>query len=144
MPVAMTASFESKSEETELSIQDLPKVPTVKEMEAWDNAALLKWIQQKKPNLLRREYLDKFRAAEFLGETFLRRAGNVDFFMKAGLPLGVSEVLANLGDEVKEEGKFIPRTRARTPANRVKDKLSKQTAGRKRKGKNIFNLAYRQ
>jgi hypothetical protein len=82
MPVAMTTSFESKYEDTELSTQDLPKIPTVKEMEAWDNAALLQWIQQKKPKLLRREYLDKFRATEFLGETFLRRAGNVDFFLE--------------------------------------------------------------
>ena len=75
-------------------------------MKDWDQDNLLQWIQQKRPNLLRREHLDKFRAAEFLGETFLRRAGDVDFFMKAGLPLGVSEVLASLGDEVKE-GEFI-------------------------------------
>jgi hypothetical protein len=102
----MPASFEPESEWTELSPQDLPTIPTVQEMTTWDEAALLQWIQQKRPKLLKREYLDKFTAAGFLGETFLRRAGDVDFFMKAGLPLGVSEVLANLGDEVKE-GKFI-------------------------------------
>jgi hypothetical protein len=79
-------------------------------MMTWGEAKLLQWIQQEKPNLLRHEYLDKFTAARFLGETFLRRAGDVDFFMKADLPLRVSEVLANLGDEVKKEGKFIPRT----------------------------------
>ena len=39
---------------------------------------------------------------------------------------------------------FIPRTLTQTPANSVKGKLSNQTAGRKRKGKNIFNVAYRQ
>jgi hypothetical protein len=109
MPVAMTTSFKSKSKRTDLSSQDLPTIPTVQEMMTWNEAALLQWIQQKKPKLLRREYLDKFTAARFLGGTFLRRAGDIDFFMKAGLPLGVSEILANLGDEVKE-GKFIPRT----------------------------------
>jgi len=31
-----------------------------------------------------------------------------------------------------------------TPANSDKGKLSNQTAGRKRKRKNIFNIAYRQ
>ena len=106
----MHPSFESEPKRTELSTQYLPEIPTVKEMEAWDDAALLQWIQQERPNLLRREHLDKFRAAEFLGETFLRRAGDMDFFMKAGLPLGVSEVLASLGDDVKEKGKFIPWT----------------------------------
>ena len=79
-------------------------------METWDEATLLQWIRQKRRNLLRGEYLDKFTAAGILGETFLRRAGDVDFFMKAGLPLGPSEVLANLGDEAKKEGRFIPRT----------------------------------
>jgi hypothetical protein len=29
-----------------------------------------------------------------------------------------------------------------TPANSVKGELSNQTAGRKRKGNNIFNIAY--
>jgi hypothetical protein len=78
-------------------------------METWDKDELLQWIQQKTPKLLIGEDLEKFRAAKVLGVSFLRRAGDVDFFMKAGLPLGVSEVLANLGDEVKE-GKFIPWT----------------------------------
>jgi hypothetical protein len=96
---ASPTSFESK-----------PEIPTVQEMETWDEAALLKWIQRERPKLLRGEYLDKFTVAVFLGETFLRRAGDVDFFMKAGLPLGVSEVLANLGDEAKKEGRFIPCT----------------------------------
>jgi hypothetical protein len=48
-------------------------------MMTWGEAKLLQWIQQEKPNLLRHEYLDKFTAARFLGETFLRRAGDVDF-----------------------------------------------------------------
>ena len=92
MPVAMTSA-----------------TPTVTEMMAWDDAALLEWIQAENPKLLRDEYLDKFTAAIFFGETFVRRAGDVDFFMKAGLSLGISEVLANLGDKIKN-GKFIPWT----------------------------------
>jgi hypothetical protein len=99
----------SKRKRTGLSTQPLPTIPTVEEMTTWDEARLLKWIQRQKPNLLRPEYLDKFTAAGLLGESFLRHAGDVDFFMKAGLSLGISEVLANLGDKVKE-GKFIPRT----------------------------------
>jgi hypothetical protein len=110
MPVAMTTSFTFKSKRTELSPQDLPTISTVQEMATWDEAELLQWIQQKKPNLLRRESLDKFTAATIFGETFLRRAGDVDFFMKADLSREVCEVLAHLGDEVKKEGKFIPRT----------------------------------
>lgn len=109
MPVAMTTSFKSKSKRTELSPQDPLTTSTAQEMTAWDEATLLEWIHRVKPQLLKGENLDKFTAAGFLGETFIRRAGDVDFFMKAGLTLGVSEVLANLGDEVKE-GKFIPRT----------------------------------
>jgi hypothetical protein len=106
MPVAMTTSSKSKSKSkrTELSSQSLPK-----SMTAWDEVALLKWIQKEKPGFLIPEYLNKFAAARISGETFLRRAGDVDFFLKAGLPLGASEVLANLGDKVMK-GKFIPRT----------------------------------
>jgi hypothetical protein len=72
MPVAMT-TFKSKSKRTDLSPQDLPTIPTVQEMTTWDEAALLQWIQQEKPKL------DKFTAAGFLGETFLRRAGDVEY-----------------------------------------------------------------
>src|SRR6266516_2343406 len=78
MPVAMT-TFKSKSKRTDLSPQDLPTIPTVQEVASWDEAALLQWIQQEKPKLLRREYLDKFTAAGFLRETFLRRAGDVEY-----------------------------------------------------------------
>jgi hypothetical protein len=78
-------------------------------MKDWDKDELLQWIKKKRPKLLSGDDLEKFIAAGILGETFLRRAGDVDFFMKAGLPLGVSEVLASLGDEV-EEGGFIPWT----------------------------------
>jgi hypothetical protein len=78
MPVAMT-TFKSKSKRTEVSPQDLPTIPTVQEMTTWDEAALLQWIQPEKPKLLRREYLDKFTATGFLGKTFLRRAGDVEY-----------------------------------------------------------------
>jgi hypothetical protein len=76
----MTTSFTPKSGRTELSPQDLPTIPTVQEMMTWGEAKLLQWIQQEKPNFLRHEYLDKFTAARFLGETFLRRARDVDSF----------------------------------------------------------------
>src|ERR1700722_19095232 len=109
MPVAMTTSSEPEPERTERSTQDLSTHPTVEEMEKCDAAVLLRWIQRKKPQL-RREYLDKFTAAGFLGEAFLRHAGDKNLFMEVGLPFGVSDLLANQGNEVKEESKFIPRT----------------------------------
>jgi len=85
-----------------------PSNPTVEQMNGWDEDELLHWIQQKKPNLLgRRENLEKFEAANFLGESFLRHAGDTDYIMKvSGLPYLVSEDLAILGDKVKK-GKFI-------------------------------------
>jgi hypothetical protein len=88
----------------------MPSNPTVEQMKDWDTDELLQWIQKKKPNLLSSRNLERFIAAEILGEGFLWAAGDVDSFMKAGLSLGVSEVLASLGDEVKEGGEFIPWT----------------------------------
>jgi hypothetical protein len=50
----------------------------------------------------------------------------------------------DLGEEVKREGKFISRDVTQTPANSVKGNLSNRIAGRKRKGKDIFNVTYGQ
>jgi hypothetical protein len=82
-----------------------PSNSTVEQTNGWDEDELLHWIQQKKPKLLeRRGNLEKFEAANFLGESFLRHTGDTDYIMKAtGLPYLVSE---DLGDEVKK-GKFI-------------------------------------
>jgi len=105
----MTTSLASESERSELSAQNLPTNPTVEDVTTWHPEELLQWIQQKSPKLLMGENAAKFTASKFFGEGFLRHAGEVDFFMKAGLPIGVSNALASLGDEVGK-GKFIPWT----------------------------------
>jgi hypothetical protein len=106
----MTTSFTPTSSPPELGPQPLPTIPTVQVMATWNEYVLLQWIEQETTILLDPKDRDKFAAARLLGETFLRRAGDEDFFMKAGLNLGTSEVLANLGNKVKKGGKFIPRT----------------------------------
>jgi hypothetical protein len=131
----MPASFESESERTKLSTQVLPTIPTVEEMESWDEEKVLRWIQQRKPNLLKGDNLENFKKTHIMGTAFL--VFDYEFFHKAcGLQPGVGLVLKTLADEVNE-GKFIHRhnSDARTPVNSVKGKLSNQRAGRKRKGK---------
>jgi hypothetical protein len=104
----MTTSSESKSEQTELNAQELPTIPTVQEMKTWNEEKVLRWIQQRDPNLLKGDNLGNFNKADIMGRAFL--ASDVDFFHKTcGLSAGVGLALKNLADEVKE-GKFIPRT----------------------------------
>jgi hypothetical protein len=94
----MTTSFESK-----------PEIPTVQEMETWDEEKLLRWIQQRKPNILEGDHLKQFKKICIGGYDFLRSSW--EFFHKNfRLPAGVGLTLKNLADKVKEEGKFIPRT----------------------------------
>jgi hypothetical protein len=78
----------------------------------WDNDQLLKWIQQKRPKLLRNvDNLEKFKAAQISGMVFLRKAGDAEFFeSKCHLPVGPSEELAYLASEIKgeiKEGKLL-------------------------------------
>jgi hypothetical protein len=88
----------------------IPLNPTVQQMEGWDKNTLLLWIKKKKEGLLSGDNLEKFKAAEIFGEGFLWAAGDVDSFMKAGLPFGISQGLARLGSGVKGGGEFIPWT----------------------------------
>jgi hypothetical protein len=99
----MTASSESKPKQPE----ELPKFPTVKEMETSNEEVVLRWIRQRKPNLLKDNNLKKFIEAEITGSAFL--LANFEFFKGCELSRGVSLVLNDLVDEVKK-GKFIPRT----------------------------------
>jgi hypothetical protein len=85
----------------------MPSNPTVQQMKDWDKGELLRWIQQKKLNLLSGENLEKFIAAEILGEGFLWAAGDRTLFMDAGLPVGISQELSILSHGVKEGGEFI-------------------------------------
>ena len=100
--------------------------PTIEEIKEWDVDELLKWIQQKRPKLLKDDDLKELKAARISGRAFLIQAGNVEFFeKKCNLPIGPSLELADLSSEIAE-----------------RDNQPNQTAGQKRKGNNIFDLAY--
>jgi hypothetical protein len=106
MPVTMTTSFDPK--QTGLSTQDLPIIPTVEVMQAWDREEVLRWIQQRNSNILRDDELENFNKANIMGMAFLD--SDVKFYCKTcGLSPGVGLALKHLVDEVME-GKFIPRT----------------------------------
>jgi hypothetical protein len=107
MPVAMTTSLESASEQTELSSQDLPTNPTAQEVQTWNTEKMLRWIQQRNPNILTGDNLEKFNRAYIIGSAFL--LSDIDFYQRCGLPLGAGLVLKALADKVKES-RFIPRT----------------------------------
>jgi hypothetical protein len=94
----MTTSLEPKLE-----------IPTVEEVETWDVDELRGWIQQIKPNILKGDDLELFKKEGIDGEAFL--LSSLKFFnTTCGLSAVVSSNLKDLADEVKEEGKFIPRT----------------------------------
>jgi hypothetical protein len=108
MPVAMTTPSDPKPEQTEQSTEDLPAIPTVQEMETWDDEKLLRWIQQRNRNILKYDDLDNFNQARITGAAFL--GSSFEFLNKfCCLSPAVSLGLVRLVDEVKE-GKFIPWT----------------------------------
>ena len=75
--------------------------PTAEEVERWNQHELLEWIQQKRPELLEDDQLEKFKAARISGEIFLDLAGNPDTFERnLNLAFGVSRMLANLAAEI--------------------------------------------
>jgi hypothetical protein len=96
------------TERTERSTQELPKIPTVQEMETWDEEEVLRWIQQKHSFILKDDNLENFNKACIMGEAFL--ISDVDFYETCRLPRGVGQALKLLADKVKEGSKFIPRT----------------------------------
>ena len=101
----MTTTFESASEQTEQSTQELPTIPTVKVMESWGKEKVFRWIQQRKPNLLEGDDVNKFKNARITGSSFLLSGFN--FFHKiCGITPGPSLDLNGLVDEVKK-GKSI-------------------------------------
>ena len=104
----MTTSFEPEPDRTDPSTQELPTIPTVQEMKAWDEEKVLRWIQQRDRNILKGDNLDNFNKAGITGRAFL--AFSVEDFKACDLPLAVAVALKDLADEVNEEGKFIPRT----------------------------------
>jgi len=105
LAVAMTDWVELESEQTEPSTQVLPNIPTVEDMNTWDEKKVLRWIQQRIP--LKDKNLDAFNKAGFIGAGFLD--SDVGFFQSCGLPPGISRALQALVNEVNKS-KFIPWT----------------------------------
>ena len=104
----MTTSSGFNPEQTGLSTQDLPITPEIQAMKSWDTETVLRWIRQRDPNILEENDIDNFKKARITGRTFL--AFNNEFFKSWGLLLGP---LQDLVDEVKYQGRFIPRTQLR-------------------------------
>jgi len=103
----MTPSLES-TEQSDLSTQELPEIPTVQDMRQWNKEKVLRWIQKRDENILQDDDLEKFNKAHIAGRAFI--AGDAKFYEKCGLPPGVGLALEVLADEVRKGGKFIPRT----------------------------------
>jgi hypothetical protein len=104
----MTTSSESNPEQTELSTEDLPPIPTTQEMLTWNMEKVCRWIQQRHPNILEEDDLDTFKKARIAGRAFL--VFSIEDFKTCDLSLAVAAALKDLADEVKEGSKFIPRT----------------------------------
>jgi hypothetical protein len=77
-------------------------------METWDEEKLLRWIQQRKPNIFKGGHLEKSKEVCIDDDAFL--LSSLEFFhTTCGLPREVGLALKSLADQVKE-GKFIPWT----------------------------------
>jgi hypothetical protein len=101
----MSSLIEPNHEQTGPSSQAKPVTnePTTQEIKGWNVAKLLEWIKQKKPDLLRDEDIEKFKTERISGRTFLKYAGNKDFFQNScHLPTGTSSDLADLAKETND------------------------------------------
>jgi hypothetical protein len=79
---------------------------TIQEIEEWDEDELLQWIHKKRPKLLRGDNLEKFKKAVIFGPIFLKHAGDRKYFHEeCSLPIGPSEMLADLASEIAEGDK---------------------------------------
>jgi hypothetical protein len=75
--------------------------PTIEEVNNWKRNELLEWIQQKKPELLKGDKFERFKAASISGHCFVIVAGDVEFFENScNLPIGASLELADLSREI--------------------------------------------
>ncbi|KIX10703.1 uncharacterized protein Z518_01787 [Rhinocladiella mackenziei CBS 650.93] len=98
--------------------QDQKRIPTIQEMESWNDEQLLEWIRRTQPNIFRDDKdVLTFKAAKISGSAFLDYAEDLDLFTETRLPPGVYSSLAFLARKVSKQ----------------KDQR-KQTADRKRKG----------
>jgi hypothetical protein len=104
----MTTSSRPNPEQTGLSTQGLPAIPTSREMKTWNMETVRLWIEQRHPNVVEKDDLDTFKKARIAGRAFL--VFSIEHFRACGLSLPVAAALNDLADEVRKKGKFIPRT----------------------------------
>lgn len=77
-----------------------PKL-TFEEIKELDSVELLEWFQREHPKALQGDKLDKFGEADIDGATFLKHAGDMEFFCNGcNLPIGTSARLADLASEM--------------------------------------------
>jgi len=77
------------------------KGPTAQEIRTWGHEKLLEWIQGKLSVPLAPEDKEEFLRAKINGNIFLKHADDPDFFeKKCKLPVGPSECLADLAEEI--------------------------------------------
>jgi hypothetical protein len=81
-------------------------LPAIEKIKEWDGDELLKWIQDNRKKALKGDTLEKFKAADIDGATFLKHAGKKEYFREeCNLPIGTSGRLADLASEMAQEGK---------------------------------------
>jgi hypothetical protein len=95
----MTTKSKSKPKQP----KEPPKFPQVPVMQTWDVGTVLRWLQQRHPNILEDDDVNIFKRGRINGRAFLEFS--VEQFQACDLPLAVAVALKGLADEVKE-GKF--------------------------------------
>jgi len=99
--------------------------PTIEAIRSWDENDLLDWFKKHHLKLLKGDEAEKLRNQRITGKVFLNHGGDVEFFeKKCNLPIGTSEMLADLANEIMETVgmkskllSFIPCTPRRQQAN---------------------------
>jgi len=102
MPVAMSASIDP-----EPNTQVIPTIPTVEDMNTWDEEKVLRWIEQRDPKLLKGGNLKSFKKADIIGRVFV--VSDAESFQSEGVSRGRSLALQAVVNEVNKS-KFIPWT----------------------------------
>jgi hypothetical protein len=86
-----------------------PAIPTIEKMKTWDEETLLDWIQKRDAKILKGDRLERFKERGIDGHAF--SLSSMEFFnTRCHLDPVVSLKLEDLLNQVKEKGKFIPRT----------------------------------
>jgi hypothetical protein len=106
MPITMDALPETNPEQN--ALQSAANERTTEGIRSWGTNKLILSIQNEQPELLSDEIILKLRAERISGRTFLKHAGDVEFFHeKCKLPLGTSEDFADLAKELEQSKYYL-------------------------------------